>query len=70
MVFMYGVRKNSPSNDFEGKLPKDFAAGDYLEFTNEGGVDRIIPHMTGGLKKYFCGPEHKGYIRSYKQRVP
>ena len=48
-----------PSNDFEGKLPKDFAAGDYLEFTNEGGVDRIIPHMTGGLKKYFCGPEHK-----------
>lgn len=50
-----------PEEDWAYSLPENNDDGDYLEFVHEeDGTDRIIPHLTGDLKSYFCNPEgHK-----------
>lgn len=57
-----------PVEDYEGALPEQNGADDYLEFIHDGGTDKIIPHLTGGLKNFFIASDHPvAYheIRSY-----
>lgn len=57
-----------PAEDYEGALPEQNGTEDYLEFVHEGSADKIIPHLTGGLKNFFVATEHPvafHEIRSY-----
>jgi hypothetical protein len=47
-----------PEAEYVGLLPEKNGASDYLEFVSDGQGDRIIPHLTGDLKNFFCGAEH------------
>ncbi len=43
--------------EYEGLLPENNAATDYLEFVhNADGTNMIVPHLTGDLTSYFCNP--------------
>ena len=52
------VTMGIPEEDYTN-LPETFNADDYLELTSANGVNKIIPHVTGSLKNYFCGTEHE-----------
>ena len=54
-----------PAEDYTN-LPETFNADDYLELTSANGVNKIIPHVTGSLKNYFCGTEHEVSFLSVK----
>ena len=47
-----------PAEDYTN-LPETFNAYDYLEIVNTNDSKKIIPHVTGSLKNYFCGSEHE-----------
>lgn len=47
-----------PTEDYTN-LPETFNAGDYLELVDANGTQKVIPHVTGSLKNYFCGAEHE-----------
>ncbi|WP_455497395.1 hypothetical protein [Coprobacter sp.] len=47
-----------PTEDYTN-LPETFNAGDYLELVDANGTQKIIPHVAGSLKNYFCGTEHE-----------
>ena len=47
-----------PAEDYTN-LPETFNADDYLEIVNTNDSKKIIPHVTGSLKNYFCGSEHE-----------
>lgn len=52
------VSMEIPEAEYVGLLPEKNGASEYLEFVSDGQSDRIIPHLTGDLKNFFCGPEH------------
>ena len=47
-----------PAEDYTN-LPETFNTGDYLELVDANGTLKVIPHVTGSLKNYFCGAEHE-----------
>lgn len=46
-----------PEEDWANSLPEHNGANDYLEFVHEDGTDKIIPHLTGDLKNFFCNSQ-------------
>lgn len=45
-------------SDYINSLPVKNDLSDYIEFTETGNTNKIIPHLKGSLKNFFSGTEH------------